>query len=250
MRAAVEAIPRTRRDLAADAVIFVGQSADAKIGAAAATYAPVRATCPATCPLRKPDPETGREPCYVLAPGRVGMHERRISKAADAARLTPREVAQAEADAIDRGRPTGLPLRLHVSGDARTSTAARILAGAAARYTKRNGGAPVWTYSHAWRAVPRDAWGSVSVLASADSPADAAAADAAGYAVALTVPDLASTAGRPIPGTRLRGVACRYDLAGVPCSACRLCFDAERLQRERLAILFPLKRGRRAGGAS
>lgn len=225
-------IPPTRRELAARAVIARAIAENRKIGLAASTWAPVEQTCPPDCPLLR----SGK--CYTRS-GRVRIHEQRIAAVATAAKLSPRELAQAEADAIDRLPRSPLPLRLHVAGDSRTITAARLVARAAERYTRRGGGV-AWTYTHAWRTVPREAWGSVSILASCDTPADAAQADAAGWAVALVVPQLDGAAGRVIPGTDLVGVGCRYDLDRTTCSDCRLCLDAEGLRRERRAILFPL----------
>ena len=226
----------TRRELAARSVRAIGFSQNRKIGAAGATYAPVQATCDPRCPLLT----SGR--CYTRR-GPVRWHEQRLARVAQPAKLSPRELAEAEAEAVDRLPSSPLPLRVHVSGDCRTRRSAQLVAAAAERYTQRGGGV-AWTYTHSWRQVPREDWGAVSILASCETPADVARADAAGWAVALVVPTLDGVAGRRIEGTDLTGVGCRYDMSGVTCTDCRLCLDAEGLRSRRLAILFPLQGGK------
>lgn len=102
------------------------------------------------------------------------------------------KVAKAEALAIDgafRGGPIdGRPIRLHTVGDCRNRTSARIVGEAASRWVERGGG-NAWTYTHAWREVPRESWGpSVSVLGSIDVVGHARRAIQAGYAPARYVP--------------------------------------------------------------
>jgi hypothetical protein len=148
--------------------------------------------------------------------------------------MTPARLARAEARAIDA--LTGdRPLRLHVVGDCRTRTAARIVAQAAERY-RRRAGRPVWTYTHAWRAVPRADWGCVSVLASCETPAQAAEAMEAGYAVALLVADFPSEAAFAHAG--LRVIPCPEQTRGTTCRDCRLCWDDRRLHAAGLVIGF------------
>lgn len=158
--------------------VYVSVSKNAKTGLCACTYA-AQASCPASCPFRGSG-------CYAEA-GHVGLVTRRVNEAALAADATPLQVAQSEAAAIAAGAVVpGLPLRLHVVGDAATVQAAMVLAEAARGYQERGGGV-AWTYTHAWRDVARVAWDGVSVLASVESVADIPAARTQGYAPAVVV---------------------------------------------------------------
>lgn len=217
--------------------LAVARSGDRKTGPVAATYAGVESSC-GPCPLKGI--------CYARR-GLVGMHVRPLDARAAELGADARDVARDEARAIDAlpGGPRARPLRLHVSGDCRTATAARIVSAAADRYRQRTG-RQVWTYTHAWRTVPREAWGAVSVLASCETAADAAAATARGYAVALVVDDLAAAAGKAIGASGLRGTPCAYDRGGPTCDQCRLCWDDAGLRQRGRAILFARKGGGRA----
>lgn len=86
------------------------------------------------------------------------------------------------------GRRGGRDLQLHVSGDA-LGAAASTLAGAARAWVA-GGGGDVWTFTHGWRVTPRKAWGTISVLASVETPMAAVAARLRGYAVAITLPTI------------------------------------------------------------
>src|SRR5262245_10707174 len=105
----------------------VAASANRKLGGTrgapvAATYVPVGPTCP---------------PCPFLDDGCYAQNLRPwiVPRYAD----TPEAHARAEAAGIRALPPDGRPLRLHVSGDARTNKAARIL-GAAVNAWQRAGG--------------------------------------------------------------------------------------------------------------
>jgi hypothetical protein len=136
---------------------------------------------------------------------------------------TALDCARAEAREIDALPDNGRDLRLHVVGDCPTNGAARIVAAAAARYVARGGGS-VWTYTHAWRKVHRASWGSVSVLASVETMADAKLAQARGYAVAMVVPEHASDRAEVVDGSRV--VPCPEQSGrGVTCVDCRLCMS-------------------------
>ena len=216
-------------------VRFVENTGAAKLGAGvAATYAPVGArsdggSCPRSCPLLGAG-------CYAEG-GRVALVGARLERVAGIRAI---DLAREEAAAIDAawqgGRvPRDWGLRLHVSGDARTAGAARVLARAAARWISRGGSTP-WSYTHAWRAVPREVWGQVSVLASIESASDAADARAQGYAPALIVEKFAA------PSWREEGilwVACPAQTArGATCSDCRACWRADSLRDRGLGIAF------------
>ncbi len=212
---------KTPRARIAPAAFAVETSTNAKVGAVSATYAS-QASCP-DCPLR----EAG---CYAER-GPLAYLTRRLAASPAA---SPAAIARAEARAID-GLTGDRPLRLHVVGDCRTQAAAKIVSAACARYSA-SGGRPAWTYTHAWRAVPRPAWGEVSVLASCETPWQAERAMAKGYAAALVVDRYRSESAYDLGG--LRVVPCPYQTRGVTCRECRLCWDDRRLLERRLVIGF------------
>ena len=205
---------------------FVLNSDNRKIGCAAATYVTIEGSCPSGCALRS-------EGCYAQY-GRVGMLSRRLDRFAVG--RTPEQLARDEA-ALIRFFPTqGRALRLHVSGDCRTAGAAKILGAAAKNWRARRGG-PVWTYTHAWRKVPRSAWGSsVSVLASMESAVEARAACEQGYAPALVVAGHGD--GRPFELEGVTWIPCVEQTRGLSCTECRLCLDADRLRDTGTGIAF------------
>lgn len=194
-----------------------------------ATYVSLR-SCPPSCPLRG-------DGCYAEL-GKVGITVKRLDTTASDQNADGRDMARAEARQID-GLTGENPLRLHVSGDSRTATNATIVARAADRYRDRHG-SPVWSYTHAWRDVPRAAWGRVSILASVENLTDAARALEAGYAPAIVVEShpLDGKASRVnVEGIKL--IPCPAQTrANVTCASCRLCFDADRLLADRAAITF------------
>jgi hypothetical protein len=210
------------------AAIAVETSANAKLGPVSATYAS-QASCPTSCPWY-------RNGCYAEA-GLVGYQTRRLNRSALRGAL---RIAQAEARAID-GLTGDRLLRLHVVGDARTAAAARTLGAAARRYAARGNlprrGRKVWTYTHAWRAVPRASWGeAVSVLASVETVRDARAAMAKGYAAAVVVAAFERPSAYPIDGVTV--LPCPNQTRGVTCRDCGLCRDDERLRAAGLVIAF------------
>lgn len=199
-------------------VCVVEKSGNSKVGRVSATYAPFQ-TCPKSCAIK--------EFCYAKH-GPISMHTRRITESANGIPL--RKVFELEAEGI-QALSGKLPLRLHVSGDCPGAEYASLIGEACLEYQKKHG-SPVWTYTHAWRDVPRDAWGTgVSILASCITLEEVADARDLGYATAMVVPFLPK---RPfkIGGTSF--VPCREQAIGLQCIACKLCFK-ERLQR---VILF------------
>lgn len=217
-------------------VRFVPLSGNAKLGGMAATYAPITRTCPASCELRKD------RTCYAMT-GRVGMVARPLDDAAVGMRAE--SVARAEARAIDAAFGGGsIPfhrgrrrmLRLHVSGDARTAECARILARAADRWVARGGGT-VYTYTHAWRDVPREAWGTVSVFASLDDPSDAPEALARGYAPATVVEAHTEARGRRAADGTV-WVPCPNQTRGTTCADCGLCMRSGLLRAGGRGVTF------------
>jgi hypothetical protein len=210
------------------AAIAVETSANAKLGPVSATYAS-QASCPTSCPWY-------RNGCYAES-GFVGWQTRRLNRSAVRGAL---RIAQAEAKAIDALTGDRL-LRLHVVGDARTAAAARELGAAARRYAARGNlprrGRKVWTYTHAWKSVPRASWGeAVSVLASVETVHDARAAMAGGYAAAVVVATFERASAYRIDGVTV--VPCPNQTRGVSCRDCGLCRDDERLRSAGLVIAF------------
>jgi len=206
------------------AASIVVQSANQKLGHAAATYVSVEASCPKSCALYG-------KGCYAQL-GRVGLFASRL----DAAARGPVAAARDEA-ALIRGSVTeGRPLRLHVSGDCRTEQAAAIVADACLDWRRRRGG-PVWTYTHGWRQVARRIWGIVSVLASIESTKEGKAALAAGYAPAVVVEKFPE-GGKVFVRDGVQWTPCPEQTRGLSCTECRACFDSERLARKGIGIAF------------
>ncbi len=208
-------------------VIAVDSSDNKKIGRAAATYAPIRQTCPSSCAFL----DNG---CYAQV-GRTAPHNRRLEVAARKAKAGAVRIAKAEAAAI-RQLSGDKPLRLHVTGDARTHESAAILAKAAADYSSRHG-QPVWCYSHAWRKVPREAWGAVSVLASTESIEGVKKAMSRGYAAAIVVAELPGD-GKAWKQDGIRFTPCPEMTRGIQCTDCLLCLNDFKLKERKAVIAF------------
>ena len=105
------------------------------------------------------------------------------------------------------------------------------------RWLSRGGLSP-WTYTHAWRDVPRDSWGPVSVLASTQSTSESVEAHTKGYAAAQLVDRFESETAYPI-GQDLTGIPCPEQTGrSASCANCRLCLNANRLHRSGRVILF------------
>lgn len=199
--------------------LATSKSHNRKTGTAAVTYA-AQGSCPASCRFLGAG-------CYAEGGG-IGHITRRLN--AEGRRASPVEIAEAEAHAIDycEIQFAGQAMRLHSVGDCSTEKAARIVAGAAARWRARGGG-PVWTYTHAWRMVPREAWHPISVLASCETPGDVFAARVRGYATAMVVEEFQRDTRYPIAGegTIVELVPCPAQTRHVPCTDCGLCLDDE-----------------------
>jgi hypothetical protein len=212
------------------AAILVLDSANVKLGSGvAATYASIEVTCPTTCALRN-------RGCYAQY-GKVALTATRLDASTRAAPVGPWHVASEEAAAIDAiATPEGRPLRLQVSGDARSPEAAATLAGAAWGWLARGGG-PVWGYTHAWRDVLRDVWGRVSILASVDHTSQGCAALERGYApAAITGPHPAD--GRAYTRHGVTWIPCPQQTRGRTCVECRLCWNGTGLAIRSAGIAF------------
>jgi hypothetical protein len=215
--------------------LYVSNTSNSKVAGnkkVDATYASIEATCPKTCPLKS-------NGCYAEV-SFVAITANRLAKAGRG--LTPLQVARAEAREIDSSYaggavPKDRALRLHVSGDARTIESAKVLSKAIDRWKKRGGG-KVWSYTHAWRQVPRSAWGNVSVLASIESVKDVAAVQAQGYVPAIVVDHHISEKAYKLPGSDIKWVPCLQQTRDISCSDCRLCFDDKKLKAIGAGIAF------------
>lgn len=220
-------------------VTLVEKSQNVKIGNIAATYAPIEQTCPSSCELKD-------KVCYAQS-SFVGIQNARLTKLARKGKYTARQLASIEARMIDEmssqdkyasGKKALPPLRLHVSGDSRTVSGTRALAAAASRYLKR-GGKHVYSYTHAWKKVPRKNWGEVSILASVDSVAEADQAYNLGYVPALVVEKFESDKAFQIEGSSLKFVPCPAQVFDdMTCEKCKLCMITDNLYQSKRAIAF------------
>lgn len=191
------------------------------------TFVPVAQTCPSTCPFRG-------NGCMAES-GYTGRPNRRIER--NARGLSSEQVSRHEARAIDRELfPRGVPrdggrdgrsprdLRLHVSGDVTTRAGLRAIAAAVERWKARGGGS-CWTFTHAWRDLPRKLWGAISVLASVEEPRDAEVARARGYVPAITVRSFPAPRAFRVEGSSTLWLPCPAELGRTTCVECRLCLD-------------------------
>ena len=204
------------------------------------TNTSIETTCNNACPFK-----TGG--CSARS-GLTKFRAERLDVAADA--LTALDIIQQEVSLIDAaygggpipqdGALGGRDLRLHDGGDVGSEAGARLLAQAARRFKARGGGS-VFTYTHWWREIPREAWGdAITVLASVEDPADIGAARARGYAVAIIDPEFSGhKKAYRIPGSNTIIIPCPYEsgAGGIEvvgsrdrprtCVECRLCIDRD-----------------------
>lgn len=201
-----------------------------------ATYASIKATCPNTCSLKN-------EGCYAQT-SFVGMINKRMDRRAR--QSSPLEVARSEAKAIDSSYqsgqvPEGRKLRLHVSGDCRVVKGARAINAAVSRWKKRGGG-DCWSYTHAFKHVPRKEWSNVSILASVANTGEVALAREQGYAPAIVVGEHPSEKAYTLPGSETKWIPCPNQTKPggkeIGCSDCRLCMKADWLFETNRGIAF------------
>jgi hypothetical protein len=215
--------------------IYVSDSGNTKIMGSKkvdATYSSIKDTCPDSCSLKN-------EGCYAQT-SFVGMINHRMERRARGASAL--EVARAEAKAIDDSYkggpvPAGRDLRLHVAGDSRTLAGTRVINKAIKRWKQRGGGA-VWSYTHAWKHVPREEWSHVSILASVANVGEVKEARERGYAPALVVAEHPSEKAYQLDGSDVKWIPCPNQTRGVGCTDCRLCFNADRLFQGNFGITF------------
>lgn len=215
--------------------IYVSDSGNTKIMGSKkvdATYASIKHTCPSSCPLKD-------QGCYAQT-SFVGMINLRMQRRAKGESVM--DVARSEAKAIDASYnggpvPQGRALRLHVAGDSRTLLGTRIINKAVARWKQRGGG-DCWSYTHAWKHVPRGEWSNVSILASIQNTSEVEAAKAQGYAPSIVVPEHPSDKAYKLPGSDTTFIPCPNQTRGVGCTDCNLCMKADWLHETNRGIAF------------
>ncbi len=217
--------------------IYVKKSGNTKLagksGRIDATYASIKHSCPSTCELKD-------KGCYAQN-SYVGMIVQRLERRGRG--QTPLAIARAEARAIDaaydgRNIPPNTFLRLHVSGDSRTVKGTRVLSKAVTRWLNR-GGSMAYTYTHAWRNVPRSAWNSISTLASVSTVKEAEQALKLGYAPALVVPEHTDDKSYKLNGSSITWIPCPAQTKDdIGCSDCKLCMRDSYLVESKHGIAF------------
>lgn len=183
-----------------------------------------QASCDETCPFMGAG-------CYAEG-GNMQYTTRRLN-AWDVLQgeRSPEVIAEAEAAAIRRLSGSN-PLRLHTVGDCKTDQAAAIVADAAMAHTARYG-QPAWTYTHAWRAVQRQSWGTVSVLASCETEEDIVRATAEGWACAIVV----NKGEVPTTIAGMKTIHCPQQTGGKPdCARCLICAKDTRLKGKAVVV--------------
>lgn len=223
-------------------VTFVKESKNRKLGErVSATYSSIKGTCPDTCELKGTT-------CYAET-GYVGIQVARLDKALKKLPWDATKIARQEAKLIDEsfkgGEVDGRALRLHVAGDVRTQKGVKYLANAAMRWQAR-GGDKVWTYSHAWRKLPRKLWKSISVLASVDSVKEANEAVKAGYAPAIVVDHFDGDKAFKIKGSNIKWIPCPNQTRDVSCADCGLCLNEHKLTAQKAGIAFSVHGSRKS----
>jgi len=204
-------------------MFIVLNSSNSKIGNIAATYLPIKSTCPSTCALK----DNG---CYAQI-GNVGFQVRRLERLTEGKKAY--DIIRAEArEIIAKGKlANGKTLRLHVSGDARTDKSAKLLAKAANYWDGK-----VYTYTHAWRSVNRESWGAISVLASCENIEDAKAALKRGYVPSIVVSE--HVGARTYMKDGVKVIPCPSQTKGITCEQCNLCMNDKMLLEQGAAIGF------------
>ena len=201
-----------------------------------ATYADIESTCPDSCQLKKEKTCYGmygntrwtwlrlmqEQPIHSLIAARIEASL--IKKAFRKRKQIPQDGA--------RG---GRDCRLHVIGDCRNPTAAAILAEAARDWRSRGGGV-IWTYTHAWKVIPKVVWDGISILASIDNLRDGVKALKKGYAPACYVGEFPSHKAWDEAG--VKWIPCPAQTGDVVCVECRLCLNDDKLAARGCGIAF------------
>jgi hypothetical protein len=216
-------------------VKYVSESGNSKLSKdnkVDATYVSTLA-CPKSCALYTT--------CYAKL-GPLGfVHVARLNKEAEG--LTSLQISRAEAKLIDQSYnggkvPDNRVLRLHVSGDTRTSGGARVINNAVKRWLARCNNGKVYSYTHCWDSVLREDWSEVSMLASVDRLEDVELARQNGYAPSIVVAEHAGNKAYKLTGVDLTLIPCPSQICGIKCTDCRLCMNADFLFEHKMGIAF------------
>jgi len=205
----------------------VEKSENSKTGPVSVTYAPIQ-SCPKTCPFL----DSG---CYAQT-GHCGIHLGRLNNAAREMKVTtPLAIAKEEAKAISLLNGDK-PLRLHIVGDCKTVKAVEVVAKAALEYKSKDN-QPVWTYTHAWREIPRAKWGCISVLASCETINEAKQAMKRGYAASIV---RLKEFSHPFVWEDVIMMPCLEMTKGIKCDKCGLCLNSDALiAKNKVVCFFP-----------
>jgi len=212
-------------------MFLVYNSENKKIGNVAATYLPIKQTCPNTCPLKD-------KGCYAQG-GNVNFQVKRLEKMNEG--LYSYDIVRKEAREISAFGPkaNGKALRLHVSGDVRSPKAAYLLGVAAKKWDGK-----VYSYTHSWRNIPRSVWGeSISILASCESIEDAKQALERGYAPSIVVDTHKTDKAYFQDGIKV--IPCPSQTRDVTCEQCKLCMKDNVLKEQNAAIAFAVHGSRK-----
>ena len=208
-------------------VILVEETSNAKLGGIATTHAS-RHTCSDHCPLKNSGCCYTERPPQLFVLKTLTAHQARLKE-------NHLKTARREAALIDKlNRETDL--RIHTVGDCKSEAAAKLVATAAEGFMKRTGG-KAYTYTHAWRDIPRKAWGSVSVLASCETMNDVHHAVARGYVAALIV--LKHNGWQAYKRDGFNMLPCPAQTNETKtCKMCRLCMRDDLLRKVNAVIAF------------
>jgi len=204
---------------------LVLKSSNSKLGNVSATYASIDSSCPNSCSLK----DNG---CYAQL-SFVGIHTAKLN----AAKLDSKTVARQEAALIKKAikeEKNLRPLRLHVAGDCRTVFAANTISAAVKDWIQ-----PVWTYTHAWKDIPRSAWGNkISVLASVEKIQDIKSSFRKGYAPAIILSKFPNGK-KAFKLDQYKIIPCPNQThENIDCEKCKLCWNDKKLKRMKSVIAF------------
>lgn len=131
-------------------------------------------------------------------------------------------------------------LRVHVLGDCATPEAASVVGQAMVEHEKKHGRA-AWSYTHAWREVPVQAWKGARVLASCNNVGEVKEARAKGYGTAMIVPPHPTNRIYTHEGERIVPCPAQFKHDGkrvVTCEHCTLCNRPDFLRQQQLSVGF------------
>jgi len=206
-------------------VTVIEKSRNSKTGEVSATYTPIQ-SCPKHCPFLD-------KGCYAQTGNTAFTLDRISNNATKYNKARPIDIARAEAKGV-RTLSGKRPLRLHIVGDCKTAKAAEVLSRAAQEYQIKYK-QPVWTYTHAWREIPRDKWGSISVLASCETLAECKQAMNRSYAASIV---RLKPFSHQFNWQGFKMVPCKELTEGTKCRDCRACMDDRSLLKENKLICF------------